>query len=236
MNSPYQLLNKYYDADWGTWCLRYTGLLRAVCSARCPFPAEIIDFGCGTGVLAKFLSQEGHRVLGIDLSPEMISVASDKKIANASFVIADMSNYVTEKKFHCAISSFDAINYLTTGEKLRSFLLCVSRLLVPGGIFLFDCITDNFYRMYHFGTIHRNVNGIQFDQHRNYDHQSKIALTEISFPNGKREFHTQRAWEITDVYPVLKSYGFRILYNLDKLSSVFNYHENGRLVCIAQKK
>lgn len=43
-----------------------------------PAPARIADLGCGTGTLALLLAEEGHRVDGIDLSPEMVRRASAK--------------------------------------------------------------------------------------------------------------------------------------------------------------
>jgi SAM-dependent methyltransferase len=43
-----------------------------------PAPARIADLGCGTGTLALLLAEEGHRVDGIDLSPEMVRRAKAK--------------------------------------------------------------------------------------------------------------------------------------------------------------
>lgn len=43
-----------------------------------PAPARIADLGCGTGTLALLLAEEGHRVDGLDLSPEMVRRASAK--------------------------------------------------------------------------------------------------------------------------------------------------------------
>lgn len=38
----------------------------------------IADLGCGTGSLAVLLAESGHRVLGVDLSPRMVSIATAK--------------------------------------------------------------------------------------------------------------------------------------------------------------
>lgn len=41
-------------------------------------PQRILDVGCGTGFLALMLSEMGHAVTGIDLAPQMLSVAQQK--------------------------------------------------------------------------------------------------------------------------------------------------------------
>jgi ubiquinone/menaquinone biosynthesis C-methylase UbiE len=50
---------------------------------------ELLDVGCGTGHWARFFSQRGFEVTGIDLSPSMVRVARGKRIAGASFAVAD---------------------------------------------------------------------------------------------------------------------------------------------------
>lgn len=41
-------------------------------------PARIADLGCGTGTLSLLLADEGHRVDGVDVSPEMVRLAREK--------------------------------------------------------------------------------------------------------------------------------------------------------------
>lgn len=41
-------------------------------------PGEILDAGCGTGVISILLSELGHKVTGIDLSPKMLNRAREK--------------------------------------------------------------------------------------------------------------------------------------------------------------
>ena len=41
-------------------------------------PASILDIGCGTGSLSVVLAELGHHVIGIDLSPAMITLARQK--------------------------------------------------------------------------------------------------------------------------------------------------------------
>lgn len=58
-----------------------------------PAPSRVADLGCGTGTLALLLAEEGHRVDGIDLSPEMVRRANAKAgtFPGVEFVVGDAS-------------------------------------------------------------------------------------------------------------------------------------------------
>lgn len=51
-------------------------------------PARVADIGCGTGTLARLLTDEGYSVDGVDFSPEMIARARSK-VPEARFFTAD---------------------------------------------------------------------------------------------------------------------------------------------------
>lgn len=56
---------------------------------------SILDIGCGTGTFALELGRTGVRVLGVDLSDEMVKIAKRKaqeRGSSSSFAIADMRN------------------------------------------------------------------------------------------------------------------------------------------------
>ncbi|GAA1346614.1 class I SAM-dependent methyltransferase [Arthrobacter roseus] len=49
-------------------------------------PSKIADMGCGTGALTELLAQDGHELVGLDISPQMVKTARQK--LNASGVEA----------------------------------------------------------------------------------------------------------------------------------------------------
>jgi SAM-dependent methyltransferase len=55
-------------------------------------PADVLDLGCGTGSLSLLTAQQGHRVVGVDLSPNMVEHAR-RKLAlaglDAHFLVED---------------------------------------------------------------------------------------------------------------------------------------------------
>ena len=54
----------------------------------------VVDLGCGTGILASALLDEGYRVLGVDLSADMLRLARDTApradFVQASFVDVEL--------------------------------------------------------------------------------------------------------------------------------------------------
>ncbi|MEU6999493.1 class I SAM-dependent methyltransferase [Nonomuraea sp. NPDC046570] len=51
--------------------------------------ADVLDLGCGTGSLSLLLAEQGHRPVGVDLSPRMVEQAQ-RKLATAGFDVAMM--------------------------------------------------------------------------------------------------------------------------------------------------
>src|SRR5262249_57777176 len=45
---------------------------------HCPAPGRLLDLGCGTGRLLVPFARRGYRVLGVDLSAQMLAVARAK--------------------------------------------------------------------------------------------------------------------------------------------------------------
>lgn len=52
---------------------------------------NIIDFGCGSGRDALFFSSHGHKVLGLDASPEAIKINKSSETDKLSFKILEIS-------------------------------------------------------------------------------------------------------------------------------------------------
>src|SRR4051812_15640276 len=56
---------------------------------------RVLDLGCGTGRLLRYLRRRGDRVVGVDLSGDMLCVASDKAAAEgltSDLVVVNMTD------------------------------------------------------------------------------------------------------------------------------------------------
>ena len=77
---------------WAARCRSWLKLVRRPRhrSALPERPADVLDLGCGTGSLALLAAEQGHRVTGVDGSPEMVARARAKLAGrDAVFLLGD---------------------------------------------------------------------------------------------------------------------------------------------------
>ena len=106
------------------------------------FSGSILDLGCGTGIHAQFMAQKGFMVHGVDISPEMVEIASNKNYGDYSkqlfFELGDVKSCQLDKTFDAVVSLFHVASYQTSNEDLSLMFLTASKHLNPEGIFIFD--------------------------------------------------------------------------------------------------
>ena len=109
---------------------------RLVSEIPSPANARVLDLACGTGDIAFEAAASGSRVVGLDITPRMVRLASLKPQAfrhRVSFVTGDMMALPVPD------ASFDVV---TTGYGLRNVpdlpgaLAEIHRVLRPGGLML----------------------------------------------------------------------------------------------------
>ena len=106
-------------------------------------PDIILDLACGTGNLTLELDKRGYDMIGLDLSYEMLSVASRKKRSgrgksNIIWVNQDMTDFELYGTVDAVVCSFDSLNYILTEEDLSKCFGLVYNYLNYGGVFIFD--------------------------------------------------------------------------------------------------
>ena len=109
----------------------------------------VVDLGCGTGKLTQIMDDRGYDMIGIDLSPDMLSIAQERKIESGRdilYTLQDMRDFELYGAAGAMISVGDSINYLLEEADLEDLFACVERGLLPGGVFVFDFKTIHLYR------------------------------------------------------------------------------------------
>lgn len=106
---------------------------------------RILEFGVGTGNLAKKLCKYSNEYVGIDLSIDMLAIANEKisKDDNIELLACDINYYDTDNKFNLAVSTLDTINYILEEDELLKIFQKINNLLKDDGAFIFDINSEN---------------------------------------------------------------------------------------------
>jgi len=108
-------------------------------------PVRILDLACGTGSLSCELTRRGYRVIGADISQEMLTVAADKSYAldgnRPFFICQPMQALELAEPVDLAVCCLDSLNYLPGPAACRETFRRVYENLRPDGVFLFDVNT-----------------------------------------------------------------------------------------------
>lgn len=94
----------------------------------------VADLGCGSGHVARYLHDRGVRVVGLDLSPEMIRVAGDLN-PGLDFRVGDITRLDAPDSAYAGAVLFYALVHFDPSE-LGSVLREVRRVLAPEGLVL----------------------------------------------------------------------------------------------------
>jgi SAM-dependent methyltransferase len=115
--------------------------LVALLRAHVPRNAEVIDVGCGSGLLACKLLDAGFAVHGIDASPAMIALARAHAAA-ASFDVARLPGSLPCGD--AVVSTGHVLNYLDSHDDIARALRDLARAVRPGGLLAIDLMTERF--------------------------------------------------------------------------------------------
>ena len=94
----------------------------------------VCDLGCGPGHVARYLHQRGAKVIGVDLSPEMVARAR-ALTPDVPFVEGDMHALDVPDGAWQAIAAFYAVVHIPR-PSLPDVFREMRRVLVPGGALL----------------------------------------------------------------------------------------------------
>ena len=111
--------------------------------------SSVLELGCGTGTVTRMLAKEGYDCVGLDMSEDMLSIASEKTFEEGSqfiYTCQDMRDFEVPYEVDGMISIGDSMNYITSVPDLESVFACVSENLKKGGVFIFDLKTIHFFR------------------------------------------------------------------------------------------
>ena len=131
-----------YDVDYASWADYIQRHFE-----KQPLPGNtVLDLACGTGSLTYELARRGYEMIGVDLSPEMLSEAVEKQGADENiippmFLCQSMDKLDLYGTIDACVCCLDSVNYVISPKQLQRAFERVHLFLMPGGLFLFDINT-----------------------------------------------------------------------------------------------
>ena len=136
MNS-YSIFANYYDlltqnAEHKVRSDYISGFFNATDKAH----YKILDVACGTGKIAEYLKDDGYDITGLDLSEDMLSIASSR--LGTKIVKSDMRSFNFKNSFNAVICTLDSLNHLTEKQGWIDFFNSSYNSLCDNGLLIFD--------------------------------------------------------------------------------------------------
>lgn len=103
---------------------------------------SILEVGCGSGRVTELLAAHGARVVGIDLSPELLGRAGKRLdgCGKVQLLIADMRELALRTKFDAIVAADDPFSHLTADEDRDRAMTALASHLARDGRLLIDAL------------------------------------------------------------------------------------------------
>ena len=217
----YDPFARIYDRHWGGFAEGIYPILDHLVLRKLPHGCAVMDLCCGTGQLARRLSNEGYDTTGVDGSQQMIAIARENA-PNAEFLVEDARNISLDRTFSAVFSTYDSLNHVMELDELEQVFRRVYSMLEDGGYFAFDLNMEEGYLLRWRGTF-----ALVEDDHAcvvraSRDHAERtgrmdITCFELSGAHWERAdlALVQRWYSEPDVRERLRRAGFRSVRSWD---------------------
>ncbi len=167
---------------------------------------KILDLACGDGFYTnKFNKQNPKKLIGVDISKEMIKLALDKDTC-IPYIVCDVMNLNLNEKFDI-ITGIYLLNYAKSEEELDKFVKVIKKHLDDDGTFIgINCSTTrdvSDYKKYGFKKIVNDNNTIEWTY---YDNDNDIICKFNNYYLSNKIYErvfTQNSLKLTWMYPYL---------------------------------
>ncbi len=185
------------------------------------FDGLVLDLGCGTGAMTKYLAEHGYDMIGVDASPEMLQIAQEKQGENDGdilYLLQDMRSFELYGTVRAVVCVCDSLNYLDSLQDLEQVFRLVNNYLDPGGLFLFDVKTPYLFReVLADETFAENREDCAYIWENSWYEEEKTNEYDLSLflqqPDGSyqrfEEIHQQKAFDRGEIRTALESAGLR---------------------------
>lgn len=205
----------------------------------------VCELGCGTGKMAKILSDSGYDMIGIDSSADMLDIAHDKRSCDGRilYLNQDMRQMELYGTVRAVISVCDSVNYLLSEEDLLTTFKLVNNYLDPKGLFIFDMNTRYKYeKLLSDNVFAESRDDASFIWENFYDEEEEINeydltvfVKEDELYRRYEEVHLQKAYDIDKVKTLIERSGLKFIAVYDAYTKESVREDSDRVIFIAQE-
>jgi SAM-dependent methyltransferase len=232
-DSPYYpILYRHRDAEEAQLAL--SNMLDYL---KLPPSACVLDLGCGQGRHSRFLHSRGFQVVGIDLSPASIAVATTMAEGNQRFVVQDMRSFAVEERFDAVFNLFTSFGYFDDQLDNQRVLDRISAHMKKDGLLVLDYLNAIPLLKQDEVSTRVELDQLIFETRKFRQNNSIVKSIEVT-DSGLTHHFQERVQLITadDFRQMLQSSGFEVMcifgnYRLE----VFNPEYSDRCLIIARK-
>ncbi len=188
-------------------------------------PKNILEIGIGTGNLTKRMDFEANSYIGVDLSSEMLEIASNNlnNMENLQLINADISKFKMENRFDLAISTLDTINYILDSNDLYASFENIFNSLKHGSAFIFDINSENKLRkilgnndyIYEHDNIFYTWQSFLDEENDIVDFVLNFFIEENSIYRRITEEQSEKIYSLDYILKILQEIGFNIYNYMD---------------------
>ena len=205
----------------------------------------VCELGCGTGKMTRLLADTGYDMIGVDMSEDMLAIASMENPQQILYLCQDMRELELYGTVAAVVSVCDSMNYLLEEDDLLEVFQRVNEYLEPGGVFLFDLNTIYKYEtLLGETTICENRPEGSFIWENYYDAEEQINEYDLTLfiqekENLYRKFeetHYQRGYSMEKIRTLLEEAGMEFVTAYDACTKNPPRENSERIYIVAREK
>jgi len=210
-------------------------------------PKLVLDLGCGTGSLCIEMASRGYDMIGVDISPEMLQIATEKSQKHHDsilYLLQDIRSFELYGTVDVILASLDVLNHITKKRDLLEILRLVRNYLVPGGLFLFDINSE--YKLSSKlpnQTYYQVEDDVAWIWNNTYNREKHLCKFDLTFfiKNEQKtydrfdEVYSEKAWSSKDLRSAIQLSHLECLNIYNDFTFDMPDHNSERLFFVVQR-
>lgn len=207
-----------------------------------PTGARVLDLACGQGRHAQLLAEAGLRVDGLDLSRDLLAVATREAAGRSvRYTRGDMRRLPARwsGRFDAVVNLFTSFGFFDEPADDAAVIHGVARVLRPGGTFVWqggsrDGVMSRFVAR----DAWVSIGGMTVEQERDFDPSSGFLTIRSVWTRGQRverRAHRIRLYSADRLAELCRSAGLRVVAVYDGFSDEALHRRSAEMLLVCRK-